>query len=100
MSARFAVGDRVRVDSREHAGHVRTPHYIRGKIGAVERICGTFRNPEDLAYGRWTTAPLPLYRVRFRQAEVWPDYDGPAADTLDVEIYEHWLENAIDDPSA
>jgi hypothetical protein len=23
---------------------------------------------------------------------VWPDYDGPAADTLDIDIYEHWLQ--------
>jgi len=34
----------------------------------------------------------PLYRVRFRQSDVWPDYGGQAADTVDIEIYEHWLE--------
>jgi nitrile hydratase len=36
----------------------------------------------------------PLYRVRFRQADVWPDYAGPAEDCVEVEIYEHWLEPA------
>jgi nitrile hydratase len=35
-----------------------------------------------------------LYRVRFAQAEVWPDYDGPAVDTIDVDLYEHWLRKA------
>ena len=34
----------------------------------------------------------PLYRVRFLQREVWPDYAGRADDTIDIEIYEHWLE--------
>jgi nitrile hydratase len=32
--------------------------------------------------------------VRFAQREVWPDYGGPATDTVDIEIYEHWLEPA------
>ncbi len=92
MSARFAPGDKVRVRVAHPPGHIRTPYYIRGKPGSIERICGSFRNPEELAYGRADGAPLPLYRVRFRQAEVWPGYAGPADDTLDIEIYEHWLE--------
>jgi hypothetical protein len=25
---------------------------------------------------------------------VWPDYEGPATDTLLLDIYEHWLEKA------
>jgi nitrile hydratase len=32
-----------------------------------------------------------LYEVRFRQADLWPDYKGGASDTLDMDIYEHWL---------
>ena len=91
MSARFAAGDRVRVKLREAPGHCRTPRYIRGKTGIIERRCGSFQNPEDLAYGKWATPPLPLYRVRFAQRDVWSDYGGEAGDTLDVEIYEHWL---------
>ena len=34
----------------------------------------------------------PLYRVRFLQQEVWPDYRGNAADAVEVEIFQHWLE--------
>ena len=37
---------------------------------------------------------LPLYRVRFRQQEVWPDYRGNEDDVLEVEIFQHWLEPA------
>jgi nitrile hydratase len=36
----------------------------------------------------------PLYRVKFRQQDVWPDYRGAAADVVEVEIYQHWLESA------
>jgi nitrile hydratase len=89
--ARFVPGDRVRVAQREVTGHVRTPGYIRGKRGVVERICGAFRNPEQLAYGVWDGPVVPLYRIRFAQADVWPAAES-ALDTLDVEIYEHWLE--------
>jgi nitrile hydratase len=92
-AARFRPGDRVTVRRADPPGHIRTPAYIRGKPGVIERLCGRFGNPEELAYNR-TGAPLPLYRVRFAQREVWPDYRGGAGDSIDVEIYEHWLEPA------
>ncbi|MFQ5985326.1 MAG: SH3-like domain-containing protein [Alphaproteobacteria bacterium] len=94
MKGRFAPGDRVRVHDRHPPGHVRAPFYIRGKSGVIERVCGAFRNPETLAYGGSGLPKQPLYRVRFPQNEVWPDYAGPAQDTVDVEIYQHWLEPA------
>jgi nitrile hydratase len=47
-----------------------------------------------LAYGRNGLPALPLYRVRFAQRQVWPDYAGAPGDTVDIEIYEHWLEPA------
>jgi len=91
---RFRPGDEVRVRHEEVSGHVRTPSYIRGRCGVVERLCGAFANPEDLAYGRPGLPPRPLYRVRFLHRDVWPDYDGHCEDTLDVEVFEHWLEPA------
>ncbi len=94
MNARFGVGARVRVRVAFPPGHVRTPFYIRGKTGVVERILGPFRNPEELAYGRSGEPAQPLYRVRFLQREVWPEYTGSSADTVDIEIYQHWLEPA------
>jgi nitrile hydratase subunit beta len=92
MSAAFAAGDRVRVRWADPPGHLRTPYYVRGKSGVVERCLGDFANPEELAFGRSGLPRQPLYRVRFRQADVWPDYAGPPADTVDIEIYQHWLE--------
>ncbi len=92
--AAFRPGMRVRVRTAYPPGHVRTPWYCRGLTGEVERICGRFGDPEELAYGRSDHAARPLYRVRFRQRELWPDYDGPAQDTVEIELYEHWLEAA------
>ena len=83
----------VRVKPMMPPGHVRTPIYLRGKVGTIERSLGEFPNPEDLAYGRPATAK-PLHRVRFTMAEIWgADAENPD-DTLDAEIYEHWLEPA------
>ena len=92
--ARFAPGDSVRVADIRPPGHTRTPLYIRGKTGEIERICGDFRNPEALAYGEDGLPKQTLYRVRFDQTHVWPDYAGPPHDKVEIEIYEHWLEPA------
>lgn len=89
--AAFKAGDRVRVRKVDSQGHIRTPHYIRGKSGVIERFAGYFKNPEALAYGRSGEPKVALYRVRFPQSHVWSDYDGAAADTIDIDIYEHWL---------
>ncbi|WP_226782571.1 SH3-like domain-containing protein [Oceaniglobus trochenteri] len=88
-----APGAPVRVRSFQPPGHIRTPHYLRGKCGVIERRLGPFGNPEQLAYGL-PGDPLPLYRVRFTMAEVWGGKAERPDDTLDAEIYGHWLEPA------
>jgi hypothetical protein len=94
VPAKYKVGEKVKVLKAYPLGHVRTPYYIRGCVGEVERFCGAFANPEELAQMRSGLPPLPLYRVRFRQKEVWPDYRGNDTDVLEVEIFEHWLDRA------
>jgi hypothetical protein len=94
MTPRFQPGDRVRVDDRAQPGHVRTPHYVRGKEGTIERIVGSFPNPEQLAYGLPGLPYKVLYRVNFRQGDLWNDYEGKEDDSLEIEIYEHWLDAA------
>ena len=91
---RFKPGDRVKVLKAFPPGHIRTPHYIRGHTGEIERVCGAFPNPEELAQMRPGLPPKTLYRVRFPQKQVWPDYAGAPSDVLEIEIYEHWLEKA------
>jgi nitrile hydratase len=48
-------------------------------------------NPEQLAYGYSGAPGKVLYRVRFRQCDLWRDYAGGPRDTLELELYEHWL---------
>jgi hypothetical protein len=91
MRARYKPGDPVRVLDRIHSGHMRTPAYIRGKHGTVTRVVGPMLNPEQLAYGYPGVPGKMLYRVRFSQREIWPDYAGGAKDSLELELYEHWI---------
>ena len=92
ISPQFRIGDRVAVRAAYPIGHVRTPYYIRGKRGVIERLCGAYGNPEELAYARPGVPKQPLYRVGFTQRDVWPNYRGRAGDRIYVDIFEHWLE--------
>ena len=94
MNTRFKPGDRVRVRAGSPPGHFRTPGYIQGKIGAVDRVHGDYRNPESLAYGGDGLPKQPLYLVRFPQSQVWRTYAGAVQDQLLMDIFEHWLEPA------
>ena len=90
---KFKPGEAVRVHSFTPEGHARTPAYVRGKQGWIERVQGEFRNPESLAYGGDGLPAEPLYMVGFRQTELWQSrYTESPRDRLYVDIYEHWLE--------
>ena len=90
----FAPNDPVRVKTWNLPGHIRTPHYLRGKEGIIERALGPFKNPEQLAYGVAEAQTKMLVRVRYTMADVWGDTVENPSDTLDAEIYDHWLEPA------
>ena len=92
QSSRFATGDPVRVAGRASLGHCRTPWYLRGKTGVVVGIQGTFRNPEQLAYHKPGLPAQLLYKVQFKQGDIWGRYVGAADDNVEADIYEHWLE--------
>ena len=92
VEVKFSPGERVKVMQAYPLGHVRTPYYVRGCSGVIERICGAFPNPEELAQMRSGLPAQPLYRVRFLQTDVWPGYAGQPSDTIDIEIFQHWLE--------
>lgn len=94
MPRRFKPGDRVRIGDRNPPGHRRVPVYARGREGTIERICGEFPNPEELAYGFDGLPKRTLYRVRIKQTDIWPEYKGNPKDILELEIYDHWLEPA------
>lgn len=83
---RFRPGDRVRVAESVPGGNPRTPHYLRGRVGAVTELHGVVVNPLDhhLPYP-------PLYTVEFRIE----DLDGPAGDDLlTADLHDEWLVDA------
>lgn len=88
----YCVGQRVRVADRLHAGHHRTPGYLKGKSGRVERVHDSFTNPETRAYGEDGLPAQVLYLVSFAQRELWAEYRGRADDRIQVDVFEHWLE--------
>lgn len=92
----FHADETVTVRTDIPPGHVRTPFYLRGKTGVIERTLGRFPNPEDLAYGV-TAKPGQLLRVRFTMADVWGDAAENPSDIIEAEIYAHWLTRTLDD---
>ena len=78
----YREGQRVRVSSRLHEGHHRTPAYLKGMTGTVERLHASFPNPETRAYGADGLPRQPLYLVAF-----------PGGDArIYADVFEHWLE--------
>ncbi|MFM9938387.1 MAG: SH3-like domain-containing protein [Hyphomicrobiaceae bacterium] len=88
---RFKKGDIVKIANTKAVGHCRTPWYLRGKPGTVVEVQGTFHDPARLAYHKPGWPAQVLYKVRFLQTEIWPDYVGPLSDHLEADIYEPWL---------
>jgi nitrile hydratase subunit beta len=88
----FEPGQRVRVAARAHRGHHRTPGYIKGRTGRIERLHASFRNPETSAYGDDGLPEMPLYLVSFDPRELWPDAEAGDADRIYADVFEHWLE--------
>lgn len=84
MSARFSVGDRVRVKRENALGNPRTPMYVRGKLGVVAAVQGTMENPLD-----HRGVYPPLYTVMFDIREV---FGKSTNDTLWVDVHEEWLD--------
>jgi nitrile hydratase subunit beta len=80
----FAVGDHVHVSARAHEGHHRTPGYLKGREGTIERAHGRFTNPETRAYGGDGLPEQTLYLVSF---------DLSDGDRVLADLFEHWLEH-------
>ena len=62
---RYRAGQRVRVDSRSHEGHHRTPGYLKGKTGSIEHVHASFRTRRRaLTAGRAPEAAALSGRLR------------------------------------
>jgi nitrile hydratase subunit beta len=91
-TARFAVGDAVRVRDIHFAGHTRCPRYVRGRRGIVARIEPTAPVPEIEAHRRERVLE-PTYSVRFEGADLWADAANPNT-AVHVDLYARYLDPA------
>ena len=92
---RFNAGDHVVILSLAPIGHYRLPLYVRGKRGSVgEVIRPRFVNNEAEGFGRNAGRRGFYYRIAIPLFELWPDYSGPRADALCIEVFENWLQGA------
>jgi nitrile hydratase subunit beta len=91
---RFRAGQSVRARDINPVGHTRSPRYVRGRLGTVERMCGVEPLWDIDADGRHVSSkPQPVYSVRFTARELW----GEVANHLDsiyVDMWEDYLEPA------
>lgn len=90
----YRVGEPVTVAARAHSGHHRTPFYIKGRTGRIERVHATFRNPETRAYGADGLPEVRLYLVSFARSDLWPNARAGRDQRVYVDVFEHWLEEA------
>ena len=59
-------------------------------------VQGRSPDPDQVAF-REPVTRQPLHRVRFAQADVWPEYASGSQDTIDIEIHQPWLEAATEE---
>jgi hypothetical protein len=88
----FSPGQTVRISARAHEGHHRTPAYLKGRTGVVERVHGAFTNPETRAHGADGLPRRTLYQVGFDHGDLWPQDATARDDRLYADVFEHWLE--------
>lgn len=89
-SARFAVGDAVRVRAERHGGHTRQPGYVTGRRGTITEHKGAAVFADTHA-GSGSTAAEHLYTVAFDGIELWGDSAEPNTEVR-IELFEPYLE--------
>ena len=89
------AGDAVSISIRFPIGRFRVPNYIRGKRGWIESVIESAAiNNKEEGYGRNAGNKRHYYRVAIPLKELWPQYSGPENDSLQIEVFETWLERS------
>jgi nitrile hydratase beta subunit len=88
----FKLGDKVRARNINPPTHTRLPRYVRGHVGAIERVIGCHVFPDSNALGAGEN-PQWLYTVTFNGRELWGP-DGDATSKVSVDAWEPYLEPA------
>jgi hypothetical protein len=102
----FQVGSAIRIKPeawtyKYRRPHLRTPGYIHGAIGTITSIPGIFCDPSAAAFGE-AAPPQPLYRVAFKQSQLWPEgtsammAEGIADTIVHVDVAQPWMDHVGD----
>ncbi|MBI5275079.1 MAG: nitrile hydratase subunit beta [Burkholderiales bacterium] len=87
--ARFAAGDRVRMNNLHPKAHTRLPRYVRNHAGVVEAVRGCHVFADRHALGDAT--PEWLYTVSFTGEELWGPSSEPGV-RVSVDAWEPYME--------
>jgi nitrile hydratase len=90
VSARFAVGERVRARGLPGSAHTRLPGYLRGHDGVVIAERGDFPLADDRALALATPRVEPLYTVAFDARAIWAEADP--RDSVTADLWHSYLE--------
>ncbi len=94
-SARFRVGDSVRIVNHHPHSHTRMPRYIRGRVGEIRSCHGAHVFPDEHALsGR--RIPQYLYGIRFVADELWGPGFGEARTVVHVDVFEPYIDGVVD----
>ncbi len=91
-SARFSVGQRVRMRDGPFPHHTRLPSYAWRKRGSIERLHGMHVFADAHARGEGEQ-PQWLYTVSFDGVELWADATARGV-TISIDAWEPYLESA------
>jgi nitrile hydratase len=89
---RFDVGDRVRVRNVHPEGHTRSPRYLRGRVGVIQRCNGHEIFPDSNAEYRGDQ-PQVVYNVQFDGVEIWGRSAEPAT-VVSIDLWDSYLDPA------
>lgn len=90
-TSQFEIGNRVRARLISPTGHCRLPAYVRGHWGEVVAYHGAHVVADAAAHNE--TRIEPLYTVRFRLSDLFPEREG-AADRVHLDLWESHLDDA------
>jgi nitrile hydratase len=93
QTARFALGQAVRLRPDAAPHHTRLPGYARGKRGIVEALHGEHVFPDTHSQGHGEQ-PCWLYTVVFDERELWGDTAPRQGLSVSIDAWEPYLEPA------
>jgi Nitrile hydratase beta subunit, C-terminal len=85
----FTAGDRVRASHVDPPHHTRVPSYVRGAVGTVLDVQGSWPLPDDTSRGL-RTSPRTVYTVQFAARELF----GAGDHTVIMSMWQDYLEAA------